>query len=94
MYNKQPFNFVKSILVNSKKSWNWCCIDDETDGIVGNRWQQMRNWRSIWASKCGFQNLVPHLERQRKSLETTLFQGFSCGRGRRTWNLGTRFWRV
>ena len=38
-------------------------------------------------------NPVPTIVNDEKSLETTQFQGFLYGRGRRIRTLGTRFWR-
>ena len=72
---------MRTILKNNRG----CYIDDVADGIVANSWQWMWKWRSIWASKCGLIDRVPTMNSIRKNLETTLFQGFLCGRGRRTW---------
>ena len=71
----------------------WCFIDDVANEIVANRWQQMRNWCPIWTSKCGKADRAPDKKDTRKTAQTRMVEPFFTGRGRRTWTLGTRFWR-
>ena len=56
---------------------DWCFIDDVADGIVTNVYQQKRNWRPIWASKCGEADQVPRRKSIRKTAQTAWLSRFS-----------------